>query len=98
MGLPEFMQVIPREQAGVVTVVKFEFDGVITDRIDRADRDIAFAGHCFALCRAMPFDFGARAFDAEILGGEMKMAPVLKADAEGSFVFHQTDFRRPLTI
>jgi hypothetical protein len=46
----------------------------------------------------MPFDFGARAFDAEILGGEMKMAAVLKADTEGSFVFHQTDFRRPLTI
>ena len=92
------MQVIPREQAGVVTVVKFEFDGVIADRIDCADRDIAFAGHCFALGRTVPFDFGARAFDAEIFGGEMKMAPVLKADTEGSFVFHQTDFRRPLTI
>ena len=47
MGLPEFMQVIPREQAGVVAVIEFEFDGVIADRIDRADRDIAFAGALF---------------------------------------------------
>ena len=63
--LPEFAQIIPGENAGVMQVVEHQPDGVVPDRLDADDADMAPPGHRLLLPRIMALDLGAWAFDAQ---------------------------------
>jgi hypothetical protein len=76
------VQVFPGVDAGVVQIVEGEADGVIADRFDADDADVAAAGDGLFLIGAVALDFGARAFDAEVFGGEHEVAAVVEGDLE----------------
>ena len=56
MGLPEFMQVIPCEQAGVVAIVKTQPHSVVTHWFYLVDFHVELANlqHFLALAMAAP--------------------------------------------
>src|SRR3954447_20557097 len=49
----ERVQVVPGEDAGVVHVVEGDANGIVADRVDLRDGDVALARHRHALLRRM---------------------------------------------
>ena len=64
----------------MVSIVEMQADGVISDRIDLADRDRALAGNRLTLRRRMTLYLGGGADDAQIFGFERIGAAILEAD------------------
>jgi hypothetical protein len=75
----ELVQIPPGEQAGVVSVVEDEFDGILSDRLDSADPDVFLSEHQHFLTRAMPFDFGGGRMHPQVLEGQLEPAAVRKS-------------------
>src|SRR5215470_4847535 len=94
----ELEQVVPGEDAGRVHVVEGEPRGVIADRVDLEDRDLALARYGLALVRRMALHLGARAFDAQVFGRQRKAFAALEADRQGAPVLRQAQLGRPGSI
>src|ERR1700674_1138333 len=85
----------PGEEAGVVAVRKGEADGIVADRIDRADRDIGLARHRLALLGAVTLHLRRGAEDAQQFGGKVIVLAVIETDEKRSPVLAQADLGRP---
>ena len=70
----ELVKIIPRINPGVVQIVEFNPDGVIADRFQLHDPDMGAAVDQRLLSHTVALNLGGRAFDAQILGGKLKMA------------------------
>src|ERR1700722_176494 len=57
----EFMQIIPGEYPGVMTVVEHQPHGVMADRLDRADTDVPLAAQDGFLPRTVALELGGGA-------------------------------------
>src|SRR5512147_1086189 len=81
IGLPagilvpaELVEIFPAVDAGVVQVVEHETHGVIANRLDLHDADMAAAGDHGLLAGAVTLHLGRRALDAQQLGGQAEAA------------------------
>ena len=86
------MQIRPAEQARVVQVVEMDLHGVIPDGFDFHDPDMAPSGKDFALVGAMAPDFGGRAVDTQVLGGQHEACAVVKGNGQAFAVLAVTQF------
>src|SRR4051812_27730494 len=68
----ELEQVVPAKDAGRMQVVEHQPHGVIADRDDFQNRDIALAADGLALLRRMALHLGARAAHAQIFRGKLE--------------------------
>src|SRR5208337_1451941 len=80
---------------GVVAVVEHDLDRIIANGLDPDDGDVFLARHDLLLAWRMAPHFGARAFDAQPLGGEADDLPVVEGDFEDAPPLHRRDVRRP---
>ena len=80
MAATKLGEIIPAVDAGRVHVVEGEPHGVISDRLDFGDHDMALAWHGLALVRRMTLHLGARAFDPQIFGGKLETLAILEGD------------------
>jgi hypothetical protein len=74
----QLMQIPPREQTGVVTVIEDDLDGVLPDGLHGSDADILFIEHQHFLSRTMPFYFRGGRMHPQVLKGQLKAAAVDK--------------------
>src|SRR5581483_1315192 len=76
----ELVQIPPGEQPGVMPVIEDNFDCILPDRLNRPDTHVFLAEHQDFLSGAVPFHFGGRRVNAQILECELKPAAVHKTD------------------
>ena len=77
-------------------VVEVDADGVIADRLDIQDADMAAAGDDGLLARTVALDLRRRAFDPQKLGRERKGLAVLEVDFEDFLLALEADFLGPV--
>ena len=82
LALTVIVKGIPRIDTGVVQVIEVDADGVIADRLDTHDADMASPGDDGLLARPVALDLRRRAFDPQKLGPEREGLAVLKVDFE----------------
>src|SRR5664279_2325962 len=78
----EEVEIVPREDAGLVAVGKARQHGVVADRLERRHADVALARLQHFLPRAVALDLGRRRIDAHQLERDAKAAPVVEADLD----------------
>src|SRR5919107_95862 len=75
VAVAELAQIGPAVDAGVMTVVEHDADGVVADRLDGGDLHMAAAGHDLLLAGAVALHLGRRALDAQVLGRQRVGVP-----------------------
>ena len=80
------MEIRPGIQAGTVAVIKDNLDGVSAYGLKLDDPHISLPPDKLFLSRSVPLDFGARAFDAKILGREVEAFARIKSDRQEPLV------------
>ena len=65
-----------------MAVVEHQPDGVVANRLDRADPDVLFAADDGFLPRTMALNLGGRAFNAEVLGWQGETHAIVEADVQ----------------
>src|SRR5262249_34780598 len=93
--LTEAVEVAPSVDAGVVQVVELDADGVVADRLDAHDADMAAAGDDGLLSGAVALDFRRGAFDPAQAGGILELRAVVEIDLQQLLVLLQSDLDRP---
>ena len=78
----QFMQVIPGEYSGIVTIIEHQPHGVMPDRLDRANPNVLLATEDGLLIRSMPLNLGRGTFDPQILGGQSIVRTVIERDVQ----------------
>src|SRR6185295_9076563 len=78
----EEVEVVPREDAGVVAVGEARQDRVVADRLERRDLDVALAGLQDLLARPVALDLRRRRVDAHQLERNPEARAVVEADLE----------------
>ncbi len=63
-----------------MTVVKYQPDGVPTDRLDPLDIHPFLAEHQHPFARAVPLDFRGGGMNAQVLGGKIESLSVGETD------------------
>src|SRR3984885_5118341 len=91
----QLAQIVPAIEAGVVSVVEHDLDCVIANRLDRDDGDILLARDKLFLARRMPLHFGARALDAQPLGGQSDRLAVIEGDLKDAPLVHRRNIAWP---
>jgi hypothetical protein len=76
-------------------VVEDELDGVVADRLDPDDLDVALARHRLALGGAVALHLGRGARDPQIFGRKLEGDPVIEGDMKRALVLGEPDFGRP---
>ena len=92
----EAAQIRPAEDAGVVEVVEPDADGVIADRLDLEDADLAASGDDGFFLAAVALDLGGRALDPEQFGGVGDRQAVVPDDLEFLLRLLMADLLRPV--
>src|SRR5664280_814534 len=84
LGLPgaEVVEVIPRKDAAFVTVGKDRLHGIVADRLQRLQPDLALARLQHLLARAVALHFGGRRVDAHQLERNAKALAIVETDLE----------------
>src|SRR5262245_53565053 len=86
-------EIVPRVDARGMHVVEHQPNGIVADRMDFDDHDVALAADCLALLRGMTLDFRARTVDAEELGGKLERLAVVEGNAEHRLVLAKPHLR-----
>src|SRR5215469_11291547 len=89
------MQIVPAVKPGVVTVIEADAHRVVADGLQRDDLHILLAGDDLFLAGAMALDFGARRFDAEILGWQDKALAGIVLNGQLGFCSVEPELDRP---
>ena len=92
----EIVEIAPGEDAGIVHVVELDADGVMADRLDRHDADIAPARDDGLLARAMAMHFRRRAFHAQQFRRVLVGIAVVELDLDQLLRLAMADFDRPM--
>src|SRR5688572_7658050 len=79
---PELAQVLPREDAGVVTIGEHRPDRIVSDRFEVLDRHVALADLKHFLTRTVAADFGRWRVDAQVLVGKLERATIRERDLQ----------------
>ncbi|CCV13693.1 hypothetical protein MESS4_590056 [Mesorhizobium sp. STM 4661] len=88
------MQVAPGEDAGVVEIVESDADGIVADRLDLEDRDVALTGNGHALFGRMALHFGRRRGDTQKLRRQFERLMVGEGHGQQPAVFRDPEFLR----
>src|SRR4051794_36784735 len=91
----ERVEIVPAEDAGRMHVVEDELHGVIPDRLDADDLDVALARHRLALGRAVPLHLGRGARHPQVFGRKLESRAVVEGDAQAALVLGEPDLGRP---
>src|SRR6266436_2549150 len=83
---PEPGKIVPAEDSRGMHVVEYQPNGIVADRLDLEDGDVALAGDRLALVRGMPLDFGAGAVGAQEFGRKFECLAGVEDDREGCLV------------
>src|SRR5437588_138497 len=78
----ELVQVLPRVEPGVVSVVEDELHGVLPHRLDGPDPDVLFAEHQHLLPGAVPFHLRRRGVHPQVLERQLEAATAGEAHLE----------------
>src|SRR5882672_6356960 len=92
---PESGKIVPAEDSRGMHVVEYQPNGIVADRLDLEDGDVALAGDRLALVRGMPLDFGARAVDAQEFGRKFERLVGVEDNREGRLVLAKPQLGRP---
>src|SRR5690606_25596597 len=94
----EFVEIIPRIEAGGVAVVEHQLDGVVADRADVDDVDVLLAGLQHPLPGTVTTHLGRRRIDAQVLAGQPEHLAALEVYFEDARFSVQLDLggRHPL--
>src|SRR5690606_2409406 len=85
----EFIKITPREQPCVVQIVEFYPDGVVPDRLQPHDADMAAPRNDLLLACTMALHFGGGAFNAQEFRRKLKSLAVREGDGENFFLAFQ---------
>src|SRR5690348_5273468 len=86
----KLVQIVPAEEAGVVTIVEADAHRIVADWFERLYADVLLAGHDLLLRGAVALNFGARRFHAEIFGREDELFAAVEGDSEARLVCTQS--------
>src|SRR5260370_37682192 len=92
---PEPGKIVPAEDSRGMHVVEHQPNGIVADRLDLEDGDVALAGNRLALVRGMSLDFGARAVDAQEFGGKFERLAGVEDNREGRLVLAKSQLGLP---
>jgi hypothetical protein len=90
--LSQMIEQIPGVDAGIVAVGEEGQDGVVTDRLDMGDLDVALAGLQRFLAGAVSAHFGGRTIDAQQFEGQLEGLAVGEAHLQQVRTLVQLDF------
>src|SRR5450759_3862931 len=90
--LSKVIEIVPGIEPGIVTIRKFELDGIRANRLDSLDRDVLLANLEHFLPRPMAAHFRRRRKDAQVFAGELKVLAVVKRDFQNARHLVQLDF------
>src|ERR1700722_11796352 len=88
------VQVIPGEDAGIMEIVEGDAYGIIADRLDLEDGDVALARNGDALLRRMPLHFRRRRGDTQQFRRQFERLMAGKGDREQLAVLRDPEFLR----
>src|SRR5580658_5334513 len=91
---PEFAQVVPGENAGVMPIVEYQPHRVLPDRLDRANPNLLLPAQISPLSGTVALHLGGWAFDAEILGRQGELFAVVVGDVQNLGRSIQSDLGR----
>jgi hypothetical protein len=90
----ELIQIPPGEQTCVMSVVEDDLDGILSDRLDRADSHVFLTEHQHLLARTVSFHFGGGRVHTQILERQLEAAPIGKTHFEQPGFVTDFDFGR----
>jgi hypothetical protein len=90
----ELVQIPPGEQAGVMSVIEDNFDGILADWLDAPDADIFLTQHQDFLSRTVSFDFRGGRVHTQILKRQLESAAVGKTHCQQTGFAADFDFGR----
>lgn len=103
VALPKFIladaviiERVPGEDAGVMEIVELDADGVVADRFDLEDTDVAAAGDDGLLAGRVALDFRRRAFDPQQLRRQREAPAVVEIYFQHLFLPLEADFLGPV--
>ena len=96
LALAVIIERVPRKNAGIMQVVELEANGVIADRFDLHDADVAAARNDGFLARTMTLNLGRRAFHTQQFSAQGKTLSVLEIDLEDFLIALEADFLGPV--
>src|SRR5579871_791490 len=92
---PEFEEIGPAIEAGIVPIVEDNAHRIMADRIERCDLHVALAGNERALQGTVALHFRTRRFDAQILRLERIFLAIIEADFQHVLGRIKSQLRRP---
>ena len=89
---PQFVQVLPVVEPGIVAVIEYEPHGVVPDRVDPREHDPVLAGLQGFLPGAVPTDLRAGRMDPQVFERVLKFAVVIESDDENPGLLLEANF------
>src|SRR5439155_14891917 len=89
--LAEAVEIAPGVDASIVQVVELDADGVVADRLDAHDADMAAAGDDGLLAGAVALHLGGGTLDPQQLGRIAELRIVVEVDLQQLLVLLQAD-------
>jgi hypothetical protein len=90
----ELVEIPPGEQAGVMSVIEDDFDGILSNWLHRPDTHIFLAEHQDLLSRTMSFYFCRRRVHPQVLERQLEPPAICKTHFQQPGFAAYFDFRR----
>src|SRR5436309_3404564 len=81
----EFVEIVPAVEAGVVTVIEENSDGVVANRLQTGNLHVALPADDLLLRGPVSLHLGAWRFDTQIFGGQGKGLTGIERDGQRGF-------------